>query len=222
MRLYELLQLGGPVMLVLLALSVLATAIVLYKLAQYAARGVWHGGSTRAALDQLAHGEAEAAHARLAAGRGPLAVTTAAALRCAADRRLSNAQVEAEIARVGTAQVRELEGGLRALSAIAHLSPLLGLLGTVFGMIRAFMQVEGAGPRVDPSLLAGGIWEALLTTAFGLTIAIPAMAAFYFLEGAVDRVRAAMKDNVVRVLIYHGRQPAAQEVEPQAQEDYAV
>ena len=74
-------------------------------------------------------------------------------------------------------------------------------------MIAAFMNLEAAGNRVDPSILSGGIWEALLTTAFGLTVAIPAMAAFYYLEGEVDRVRASMKDVSIRVLRHFGKTP---------------
>ena len=72
-------------------------------------------------------------------------------------------------------------------------------------MISAFAELEKAGSDVDPTILAGGIWEALLTTAFGLSIAIPALAAFYFLEGEVERVRVAMKDSVVRVNAAIGR-----------------
>jgi biopolymer transport protein ExbB len=98
-----------------------------------------------------------------------------------------------------------LESWLRALSSVAHLSPLLGLLGTVLGMITSFRRIEQAGSAVDPAVLSGGIWEALLTTAFGLTIAIPSMAAFYFLEGEVDRVRATMKDTTSRVLLAAGK-----------------
>ena len=67
-------------------------------------------------------------------------------------------------------------------------------------MIKAFARLESAGTKVDPSILAGGIWEALLTTAFGLSVAIPALAAFYLLEGEVENVRAQMKDSTTRML----------------------
>src|SRR5262249_28066281 len=81
------------------------------------------------------------------------------------------------------------------------IAPLLGLLGTVSGMVKAFAKLELAGSRVDPAMLAGGIWEALLATVAGLTIAIPAMAAHYIFEGKVDRIRADMKDAAVRVIL---------------------
>ena len=62
------------------------------------------------------------------------------------------------------------------------MSPLLGLLGTVIGMISSFSQLELGGDLVNPALLAGGIWTALLTTAIGLVVAIPAMVAHHFFE----------------------------------------
>jgi biopolymer transport protein ExbB len=126
---------------------------------------------------------------------------------------MRTAQVEAEVGRVGSAEIRKLESYLRGLSAIAHLSPLLGLFGTVTGMIRAFMKVQEAGARVDASLLAGGIWEALLTTAFGLAVALPAMAAYYYLEGEVDQARGTMKDVSVRILVHFGRNPVVKMTE---------
>ncbi len=67
-------------------------------------------------------------------------------------------------------------------------------------MVRAFSKLESAGARVDPSLLAGGIWEALLTTVAGLIVAIPAVAAYYIFDGIIERVRATMKDVTIQVL----------------------
>ena len=69
-------------------------------------------------------------------------------------------------------------------------------------MINAFSKLEDSGSRVDPAILAGGIWEALLTTAFGLIVAIPSLAAFYWLDGLVEKSRedmrhAAIKTNII-------------------------
>ncbi len=69
-------------------------------------------------------------------------------------------------------EVRNLEKGLGPLSSVVAVSPMLGFFGTVVGMIRAFMQIEALGGSVNPSRLAGGIWEALITTAAGLAVAI--------------------------------------------------
>jgi len=79
-----------------------------------------------------------------------------------------------------------MEKYLRILSVIAQSTPLMGLLGTVTGMIQAFMKVEEAGGRAGITALAGGIWEALLTTAFGLCVAIPSMIIYHYFEGRVD------------------------------------
>ena len=71
---------------------------------------------------------------------------------------------------------------LPTLEIIAQVSPLIGLLGTVIGMINSFNELELGGSLVDPSILAGGIWTALLTTAMGLIVAIPALISHYFFE----------------------------------------
>lgn len=107
---------------------------------------------------------------------------------------ISNKELEVELGRLATREVRSLEAWLRPLGVIAQLAPLLGLLGTVLGMIEVFVSLEAAGTQVEPGLLAGGIWEALLTTAAGLAIAIPASAAYSYFEGEVDNRAARISD----------------------------
>ena len=204
---FDLFQQGGGVMYVLLLMSVLATAIILLKLYQF-----YHSGLRKTAfVDEVAtlvaDGEYITAIEKLKSQTSPVARVLESAVRFGSNSSMSSDDVEAEVSRVGSAQIRSLESWLRGLSSIAHLSPLLGLLGTVTGMIVAFMNLQAAGSRVDPSILSGGIWEALLTTAFGLTVAIPAMAAFYYLEGEVDNVRASMKDASIRILRHFGKSP---------------
>lgn len=204
---YELFQQGGAVMYVLLLMSVLATAIILLKLYQFSRSGLRRVAFVDEVVAALQRGQHEKALQSLRRQNSPVARVLESAVACGADPAMFAGDVEAEVSRVGSAQIRALESWLRGLSSIAHLSPLLGLLGTVTGMIAAFMNLEAAGSRVDPSILSGGIWEALLTTAFGLTVAIPAMAAFYYLEGEVDHTRAAMKDASIRVLRLFGKSP---------------
>jgi len=203
----SLFQQGGAVMYVLLLMSILATAIILLKLYQFSRSGLRRLAFVDDTVAAVQRGEHEQAIESLKGHDNPVARVLESAIRFGADPAMSTGDVEAEVSRVGSAQIRNLESWLRGLSSIAHLSPLLGLLGTVTGMIVAFMNLEAAGSRVDPSILSGGIWEALLTTAFGLTVAIPAMAAFYYLEGEVDHVRAAMKDASIRVLRHFGKTP---------------
>lgn len=208
MNIVNLFQQGGPVMIVLLILSVLAMAIILLKLFQFSRSGLRRSGFVEHAISALHSGQKDKALETLQQQHGPVAKVMESAVRCGTNSWMSAKDIEAEVSRVGSAQIRNLESWLRGLSTIAHLSPLLGLLGTVTGMIAAFMRLEEAGSRVDPSILSGGIWEALLTTAFGLTVAIPAMAAFYYLEGEVDHVRAAMKDSTIRIMLHFGKSPS--------------
>lgn len=191
---------GGPLMAVLLVLSTFALAILLTKSWQFLRAGLRRLAFVDSSMAVLESAGAEAALAALDVERNPVARVMRTAVAVGSNATLGSAAAQAEVARVGTREVRALESWLRALSSIAHLSPLVGLLGTVLGMIAAFMRIEEAGSTVDPALLSAGIWQALITTAAGLTIAIPSMAAYHFFEGEVDRVRAAMEDAAVRVL----------------------
>jgi len=218
----EFLMKGGPVMYVLLALSVLALAIVLLKALQFARLRAASMRFVREALDRLECGDALESQKVLERDH-PVARVMRTTLVCARDARFSAASIRTEVERVGSAELRALESWLRGLSAIGHLCPLLGLFGTVLGMIKAFMTIETAGSAVNPGQLAGGIWEALLTTAFGLMVAIPAMGAFYLFEGEVDRMRAVMKDATVRVLTACGKEVGGDVLTlAAAGEDYGV
>lgn len=94
--------------------------------------------------------------------------------------------LEEAISLAGSREMVRLNRNLHILELIGRLSPLLGLLGTVLGMVAAFRNVAASRGAVDPSLLAGGIWEALITTVAGLCVAIPALVLHHLFE---DRVR---------------------------------
>jgi biopolymer transport protein ExbB len=98
------------------------------------------------------------------------------------------------ISRAGSRIIRQLDKNLRGLGIIGNITPLLGLMGTVTGMIKAFMKIQELGGRVDPSVLAGGIWEALITTVAGLGVAIPTLVAYHYFEGKIDDISSQMKD----------------------------
>ncbi len=201
MSLFEFIDQGGPVMYALLAMSVLALAILLLKLVQFTRLGLRRTGFVDGVQKLVREGQADRALEALRSVRNPVARVLESAIRVGRSTDMDAADCETEVMRIGSREVRDLESWLRPLSSIAHLSPFLGLLGTVLGMIAAFMQIEAAGSHVDASKFSGGIWEALLTTAFGLTIAIPAMAAYFYLEGEVDRVRGVMKDAATQILL---------------------
>ena len=196
----SLLDKGGPVMLILFGLSIFALAIIFVKIYQFYRSGLGRTQFIDQTIWTLREGSEEAALEILSASSHPIAHVMDSTIRSVSSTTSSKEDRETEISRVGSSEIRNLESYLRGLEVIANLSPLLGLLGTVLGMIKAFARLESAGTKVDPAILAGGIWEALLTTAFGLSVAIPALAAFYIFEGRVENVRTEMKDAVTRVL----------------------
>lgn len=102
--------------------------------------------------------------------------------------------------RYGSIELLKLERGFRTLSILGQTAPLLGLLGTITGMIKAFMVIEVAGGRVDSQALAGGIWEAMLTTGVGLAVAIPILLILHILESTADRRVHAMQYNTMLLL----------------------
>ena len=98
----------------------------------------------------------------------------------------SKIDIEKEIDSLKNKEFKRIYSFLPSLEVISQVSPLVGLLGTVIGMIDSFNELELGGSLVDPSILAGGIWTALLTTAMGLIVAIPALVSHYFLEKKIN------------------------------------
>lgn len=96
--------------------------------------------------------------------------------------------------RAGSRELEQADARLRVLSVIGNISTLLGLTGTVTGMIQTFMKIEKIGGIADVAVLAGGIWEALLTTAAGLFVAIPTLIFYHYFEGVVDNRAIQMKN----------------------------
>ncbi|MFN3644751.1 MAG: MotA/TolQ/ExbB proton channel family protein [Gemmobacter sp.] len=195
---------GGPAMWAILAVSVVMLALVLWKAARLFAGGAWSGGVvTGRAVALWSEGKAEAAQAALAGRRSYRARLARAAMAARSDATLTTAAAEAETGRVARALLAEARAGLRPLELIALIAPLMGLFGTVLGMIAAFAALEGSGARADPAILAGGIWEALLTTAAGIAVAIPASVALAWFEGVVERLRHDMEDAATRIFLRH-------------------
>jgi biopolymer transport protein ExbB len=200
---------GGAVVVILMAMSVLMLGIVLAKVVQFRACRLHRDDGVTPALAALRAGRTQAAQEALQGARHPAARVLTAAIAGRHRGRLGEARLREEIERLGAGMLEQLRAYLRTLEVIATLSPLLGLFGTVLGMIAAFQQMEQAGSRVDPSVLSGGIWEALLTTAAGLAVAIPATAAANWLDRVVERVGHAMSDAVTQVFTLSA--PAANE-----------
>ena len=190
---------GGPVLYVLLAISILGLTVILAKLFQFSVLRLSARGVAAQAIEFWRAGRTGEALGCLEGKRNPVARVVHVALSGCAREDVSRETVKEEVTRVAGLELDSLRSGLRLLALIAYLSPLIGLLGTVLGMIRAFQALEAAGNRVDPSILSGGIWIALLTTAAGLIVAIPAAAALNWMEGVVYRSQRAMEDAVTQV-----------------------
>ncbi len=175
-------EIGGPVVMILIAASLMTLTIVLYKIWQFSAAGVGRHAALSEAVAAWDAGDRSGARAALARSRSYLAPVIDMALSAGRDAE-NRLEAEAEM------RFARLERGLRFLDSVAQLAPLLGLFGTVLGMIEAFQSLQDAGSQVDPSILAGGIWVALLTTAVGLVVAMPTSAVLSWLEGRMDGER---------------------------------
>lgn len=206
------LKLGGPVVAILLVLSVFAVALILLKLVQFQRERIGRRGRAKRALHAWFHRNHGEARAALGNARSPLEEALAAAIRLAGSGTTKEA-VEDEVSRIALSRLHELQRGFRALDAIAQVAPLLGLFGTVLGMIDAFQQLQQAGNNVDPSLLAGGIWVALLTTACGLAVAMPISLVLTWFETRLENERVAIETMTSSILSHNmsgeAEQPAA-------------
>ncbi len=200
----EILTLGGPVVAILIVMSVLTVAVTLYKLWQFAACGVGRHKVLSQALQAWDAGDRATARARLAQSSSYLAPLVEAAMD-APDIPDLDARLDAE---AGLA-LAGLERGFRLLDTVAQLAPLLGLFGTVLGMINAFQSLQSAGSSVDPSLLAGGIWVALVTTAVGLAVAMPTSMVLSWFESRTARERVFADKALRTVLVPNNSNQAA-------------
>nr|WP_246590144.1 MotA/TolQ/ExbB proton channel family protein [Marinobacterium ramblicola] len=196
-RVIDFLTVGGPVVWILCLFSVVALTIVLVKCWQFACLRVESSANVEQGLRLWRAGDAQAALGVLNSAR-PVSQLVGLAIN-GIESGQDKALLREELSRVATHHLGQMRAYLRPLEVIATLSPLLGLLGTVLGMIVAFQQMEAAGSQVDPSVLSGGIWQALLTTAVGLAVAIPVMTIHNWLERKVERVAVLMNDAVTRV-----------------------
>lgn len=185
-ELLALLQSGGPVVALLVAMSLVSLAIVLTKLLHLRGLRLSEHDRARQALRLWQAGRKVEAVALIDGARGPLSRIIAAAMR-GVRQGVPEAMVREEAMRLGGDTLEQLRSWFRPLEVIATLAPLLGLFGTVLGMIEAFRQLETVGNQVNPAILSGGIWEALLTTAVGLAVAIPTVAALNWLERRTER-----------------------------------
>lgn len=182
---HELFERGGEVMWPILICSVLGLAIALERIIFFLWYMTPYNGLVRSLQRLVQTGDLDRAQ-KLAANRhGPVAR--------AAESYLSRVSMTSEareeiVGRIVSESVSKLETRLHWLSIIGVLAPMLGLLGTVAGLVEAFNMIEKAGGQVQPKDLASGIWAALLTTVFGLVVALPSLAVYHLLENRVNTI----------------------------------
>lgn len=199
---YDLLTLfadGGLMMYPLVICSLIALGVIIAK-----AWTLWsaHKGATRvlAEVDEAARAGRLDEAMQIAAGTaGPTAAILMAGLRRIKQGTIRSGEVDLAVTTTGSIELNFLERGLVILATIANVAPLMGFLGTVAGMILAFDAIAKAGD-VNPTLVAGGIKVALLTTAAGLVIAIPVNIGYNFFVTRIDTLIMEMESGAQRIL----------------------
>ena len=192
---YQLMSLftdGGWMMYPLMLCSLIAVGVIIAK-----AWTLWvaHKGTAKvlAGVEELAReGDIDGAVALATETPGPAAAILLAGLRRIQTTRIAKGELEKAVTTTGAIELGFLERGLVILATIANVAPLMGFLGTVAGMILAFAAIEESGD-VNPSLVAGVIKVALLTTAAGLTIAIPVNIGYNFFVSRIDQLIVDME-----------------------------
>ncbi|MFV8781395.1 MotA/TolQ/ExbB proton channel family protein [Microbulbifer sp. SA54] len=193
---------GGVVIWLLCAFSVAATTLFLRKLWQFWQLRTLPGASAERALQHLESGARNQALLLTKGQRNPRARLLALTLGMIERQTLPTDKIRNESLRLARVEISQLNSFLRPLEVIATLAPLLGLLGTVIGMIEAFKAMEAAGTQVNPAVLSGGIWQALLTTALGLAVAIPVSLAHSWLERKVEVQAGEIQNDLERLFTW--------------------
>ena len=198
---FELVQAGGWLMVPILLCSIVAAAIIIERtwtlrqkkvIPEKLLTGIWNLLSSDALTDK---------HIAEIENGSPLGKVLAAGL---INRHLSRDLIRESIEETGRHVVHEMERFMNTLGTISTITPLLGLLGTVIGMIRVFTAITVVGVG-DPGQLAGGISEALITTATGLTIAIPSLIFYRHLKRKIDDLVVVMEQEAMKLVEFlHG------------------
>jgi biopolymer transport protein ExbB len=192
---WEIVQAGGPLMWPIILCSIVAAAIVLERIWTLQDRRVLPPDLTKKVWKLVESHRIDDKIVAALEQNSPLGKLLAVGL---ANRDRPREVLMERLEDTGRHVVCELERFLNTLGTIAGVSPLLGLLGTVTGIIKAFNAIN-AGGAGDPRMLSGGIAEALIATAAGLCVAIPSLVAYRYLRGRVDRIVVEMEKHALRL-----------------------
>ncbi len=188
---------GGILVGPILLCSVIALALFLERVIRLGRMKIRGNGLVSSISNHLQKGEDKKAFEVASKDTSPMGRILTQAMEVKDQDRET---LETVLSHATEAETRELSRYLQALATIGNITPLLGLLGTVMGMIKAFMVIQQMGGKVNAAVLAGGIWEAMLTTALGLAVALPTMVAHSYLCARVDRYEAQLQDGTVTFL----------------------
>jgi len=192
----EFIKSGGWLMLPILLCSVVAMAIIAERFWTLQRHRVTPANLAVQVWQWSKNNQIDDARLRQLRGGSPLGRILASAL---SSRHLDREQMKERVEDTGRHVVHEMERYLNTLGTIASISPLLGLLGTVIGMIKVFALITTQGVG-DPSLLAGGISQALVTTAAGLTVAIPSLMFYRYFRGRVESLVVTMEQEAMKLV----------------------
>ena len=193
---FEIVKAGGIMMGPIILASIVAAAIFLERLWTLQSKRVLPAELTEKVWRWVEQRQIQDKHIAALQQNSPLGKILAAGL---ANRNRDRTIIRESIEDTGRHVVHELDRFIGTLGTIASLSPLMGLLGTVFGMIRTFNAITTSGIG-NPASLAGGIAEALITTAAGLTVAIPALLAYKYLRGRVQALVVQMEKEAIKLV----------------------
>ena len=186
MSILEIFSKGGPVVWILFTYSVIALAIALERYVHFIRMRRLHSQFTFQLQEAIAKNELPALLTGL---RGPEVAVISGLYKAYKENVKDLVRVAT---RIGSQELQRMERGFRTLGLLGDTAPLLGLFGTITGMIKAFMVIDQAGGKVDAQALAGGIWEAMVTTGVGLAVALPILFILHWLENLAERRTHAM------------------------------
>lgn len=209
---WEIVRAGGPMMWPIILCSIATAAIVLERLWTLQDRRVLPRELTQKVWQLIESNQINDKVIAALEQNSPLGRVLAAGL---SNRHRPREVMMERLEDTGRHVIHELERFLTTLGTIAGISPLLGLLGTVTGIIKAFNAIQ-AGGMGDPRALSGGIAEALITTAAGLVVAIPSLFAYRLLRSKVDGIVIAMEKDAIRLAdaVEAAQQPPARTAAP--------
>lgn len=194
MNLLDMAMKGGWIMIVLLVLSVLCFYIFFERLGKYRKAVSKDPHFMDRVNDYVRNGEMKSAENFCMSADSPFGRIAAKGVSLVGR---SRADIQAGMENAANIEVARLERGLSGMSTIASAAPMIGFLGTVIGMVRAFWEMSNAGNNIDVSLLSGGIYEAMITTVGGLIVGIIALFAYNFLVSKVDSITNQMESFIL-------------------------